>query len=747
MIKYLIFSFVLFYTSPGIPQQFINWKNHTDMKNVLDVRTSSSSVWAATSGGAFRYSKTDDSFLTLNKAEGLAGISLTSLVINEESIVWFGSADGTIDVYNPQTGSFKVILDIFNSNQVNKRINDLKSSGDTIIVSSDFGVSLIDSENFIFFDTFFKFGSFPSNSKVNSTTKLDLLYVCTDEGIAIQKPTAVNLSAPESWNVYNSENGLPSNNVFKADRFLGNIIASTDAGIVKLEDTVWVQLTPLLSQNSIDDFEVIGDSLLILSGENLYLYTNSVLTTIFSSSSGNKNLSYTEGFGIAVATESGVLNLDENLSATFLVPNGPAANQFPSISVDGNGRFYSASGRDGAGVGFYRYDKTFWQTFNTGTTPELPSNDVYHVYTSPDNIAYLGTWGRGFLEFSYEQAVRYNRENSGMQGIPANPDFLVITGFENDSRNNLWVLNYWAADRNVLSMKTPENEWYHFSVVATTNRILRGYGNLSIDQFDTKWFSSNDASRSGLFYFNENKTYEEPNDDKSEFISTAQGLNSNDVRAIAVDRRGDVWVGTTLGVNVLSNTSAIPTSPDPLLSLSSVFTLRQQSINAILVDPLNQKWIGTNEGLLLVNSDGSRLLATLDSKNSPLLSDRVQSLAMDENAGIIYVGTEEGLTSFETPFIKPLESFSDLFVYPNPFSIKDNSRLLTIDGLIRDTDIKILSVSGKLVAEFSSPGGRTAFWNGTDLEGKLVSSGVYIIVAFDVEGNNITTGKVAVLRE
>ena len=79
--------------------------------------------------------------------------------------------------------------------------------------------------------------------------------------------------------------------------------------------------------------------------------------------------------------------------------------------------------------------------------------------------------------------------------------------------------------------------------------------------------------------------------------------------------------------------------------------------------------------------------------------------------------------------------------------MNDKSKLLVIDGLIKDCDIKILSITGNLVTEFSSPGGRTAYWDGTDQHGNVVNSGVYIIVAFDQEGNSVTTGKVAVLRE
>jgi hypothetical protein len=141
------------------------------------------------------------------------------------------------------------------------------------------------------------------------------------------------------------------------------------------------------------------------------------------------------------------------------------------------------------------------------------------------------------------------------------------------------------------------------------------------------------------------------------------------------------------------------------------------------------------------------LLAAYDSKNSPILSDRIISVAIDENAGIVYVGTDKGLTSFVTPFTKPKEAFDELFIFPNPYVVADGSNLLTIDGLVRDAEIKILTIDGKLVTEFSSPGGRTAFWDGRDENGNLINSGIYLVVAIDSGGNNTITGKVAVFRK
>lgn len=745
--RILFFLFIvpsLLITTPA--QQFTNWQNYTALKNVRDIIIADNSFWSAANGGAFQFSNSTNQFITLHKSEGLKGISLSSVIIDKVGRTWFGSTEGIIDIYDISSNSFDVILDIYNSNQINKRINDLALAGDTIIVSSDFGVSLINASSYLFFDTFFKFGTFPSNTSVNSTLKSGLLYICTDQGVAIQKAGAVNLSAPESWNVYSITQGLPSNKVFKAGIFQNNLIVSTDKGFSTFVNNSWSNFITELANKNISDFQISGDSILILSQNNIYLYYNGALNVLYNSNVTLTKIEFKKNYGLVCASTDGTLYLDAQLEANFLSPNAPPVNQFPSMSVDANNKLWSASGKDVTGVGYYTYENDIWNHFNTLNTPELPTNAVYHAYTF-GSTAYLGGWGYGFLEVNGDNKKLFNRANSGIQGIPQNPDFLVITGFGKDSRNNLWVLSYWAVDRNTLSMRTPDSVWYHFTIPAAQNRILLGHENLAIDLYDTKWFSCSDPTRLGLFYLNENKTYNDPLDDKSDYLTTSDGLNTNDIRDVVVDRRGDVWVGTSLGVNIITNTSAIPFSGSSSLRISSVFTLRQQSVNAIAVDPLNQKWIGTNEGLLLVNSDGSRLLATFTAQNSALLSNTIRSIAIDENKGRVYVGTDEGLTSFETPYIKPLESFDELFVYPNPYKIKSGTNLLTIDGLIRDTEIKILSIDGTLISQFFSPGGRTAYWDGKDKNGELVNTGVYIIVAFDSEGNEVVTGKVAVFRE
>ncbi len=727
--------------SNAFSQQQTNWKNYANMEQVNSLAIVENGVWAATSGGAFYYDFTSNAYETYTKAKGLLGRNLVSTAIDRNNKVWFGSANGTIDVYNPQSGSFRSILDIYNSDKTNKSINNISVRGDSIFISTDFGISVIDANNYFFYDTYFKFGTFTSNIKVNHTLITDLIYTATQEGVAIQKPGALNLSAPESWNVYNQSNGLPTSIINKLAFYNGNLIAATNLGLSIFDGNAW-QTYLGLTNIKILDIAADGSNLYLLTPDKVLLYDGNSLNEIKSINANPTQLAHSNANGLIISTNTGILT-----DSGILVPNGPAANQFPNMIVDKLGNLWSASGKDISGKGLYKFDGLAWETYNTTNYPELYSNAYYSVFCSNNNTIYAGNWGQGFVKINSDGIVRYHADNTPMVGINQNNKFVVISAFAEDSKNNLWILNLRPADKKSLYLLTKDSVWYSFQNPTEQYGEFSEFNSLVIDNYGTKWYLMTNGGGLGLYYFNERGTYNNESDDAYGFVGKTQGLTSNSVLSIAVDRRGDVWVGTNLGVNIITNPGIVLNSANPQLKISTSFSVRQQTINAIIVDPLNQKWLGTNQGLMLLNSDGTQLLKTLNTKNSFLPSDVITSLAIDEKTGRIYVGTDEGLTSFDTPSILPVESFNGLTIFPNPLKLNNEPKLVSIDGLIRNSDIKIVTVSGKLVRQFSAPGGRTAFWDGRDENGNLVNSGVYIVIAYDQEGNNVETGKIAVIRE
>jgi ligand-binding sensor domain-containing protein len=743
MKKILAFLFV-FTNVFNFPQQAGNWKIYTSMRNINGFVFSNNAIWGASTGGAFQFNPNDGTYKKFTKVEGMTGINITATTLDKSGNVWFGSSNGALDVLSVGSNQIGSIPDILNSDRSTKQINSLQSSGDTIIAATDFGITLIDPINKVLYDTFFKFDYLISNSKVNFAVKYDLIYAASDNGAIIQKSGSTNLSAPESWTVYSTINGLPSNNIHKIVKYSNSIITASDKGISKFNGLGFETYISQLNNLNITDLYVNNDTLYILDGDNnVYSFANQNLVKIYTFSSNVMNIKVDTHDGLLGSCSNGIVHFINN-RLNYISPNGPFANLFSDLGVDNDGTLWVGSGTDKTGIGFYSLQNEYWTNYNVSSFPILPSNAYFRIYCAPDNITYIGSYGRGFVRIKNGSISIFSSAITGMLGIPEDPTYLVVTGFAQDSKNNLWFLNYGAADRKNLAVLTKDSSYYHFIVPATSTLDVKAQTNLVIDQYDTKWYISNDQYNHGLIYFNENNTFADPSDDKSAFV---QNLNTTNVNSVVVDKRGDVWVGTSLGVNVITNTYTIATTQNPQLSISSVFTLRQQNINCILVDPLNQKWVGTNQGLFLVDQDGTNLLSVYNSKNSPLLSDIILNLAIDQNTGTIYVSTDVGIISLKTTSVKPVDSFSGLHVYPSPFKLKNDNKNLTIDGLIADTDIKILTISGKLVREFSSPGGRIAFWDGRNDGGSLVSSGIYIIVAYDKEGNSVASGKIAIIRQ
>jgi hypothetical protein len=210
---------------------------------------------------------------------------------------------------------------------------------------------------------------------------------------------------------------------------------------------------------------------------------------------------------------------------------------------------------------------------------------------------------------------------------------------------------------------------------------------------------------------------------------------------LAVDHDGDVWAGTDLGVTIFSEPS------NPLIRRSSSFPLREQSIQSLAVDGVNNKWVGTKEGVFVVSSDGSQLIAqyTVANTGNKLISNDVRSVAIDQVGGIVYFGTEVGMSALAIDPVQPERRYTSLAIGPNPFRVP-SVEPLTIRNLVPRSRIKILGITGVVVSEFEAQGGGRAFWDGRDRQGRLVGSGTYVIVAFNENGEQLTTGKVAVVR-
>ncbi|KAF0152813.1 MAG: two component regulator propeller domain-containing protein [Ignavibacteria bacterium] len=719
-------------------QNFGNWKIYADMKSVKGSVLIGNEIWAATSGGAFKTGVSDTSYTVYTKADGLSSQNLTAIGLDANNKLWFGTGEGHINSLNPKTNSIDKILDIYSTNRTQKSINNIFIKGDSVIISSDLGITVVSAQKLALLDSYLKLGSFPSETKVLSVFKSKVFFACTQSGIAVQKSNAQNLAAPESWDSFTLKSGSTTVVPYKIVQFNSEIIAATSNGLYRFQNNNWSHF--LLKDKKVIDLVVYNNSLYMLGENALYQLVNLQDVTLYENASTKFQSLNINASGVYIATANGLLELKNNRTRIIL-PSSPASNSFLNLSVSKSGSVWVATGKDVTGKGFFEFDGTRWKTYDMKSYPQLVSNAIYNLTAGSDSTIYLGTWGQGAVFYKNGKFETYNTTNSGMVGIPANDKFLVISDIKTDSKGNVWMINPLSNAGKPISLFTKDKKWYHYSftnpIISTSDFLDK----MVIDEYGSKWFFPIQGNR-GLYYFNDKGTFENTLDDTQGYLSKSDGLSSDLISSLAVDRRGQLWIGMDIGVNMISD----PARPKTTLTKLVGLAVRNLSVNCIAVDPIDQKWIGTNKGLFVLSSDGYQLIQNFTAENSPLPDNNVVSLAIDPKSGKVFIGTNFGLAELSTSFVEPRENFDDLFIYPNPFVI-GKSNNITIDGLIKGSSIKVLSITGDLIADYDTPGGKIAFWDGKDSRGNLVASGIYFIVAYDDEGNNIKTAKVAVIRK
>jgi ligand-binding sensor domain-containing protein len=256
-----------------------------------------------------------------------------------------------------------------------------------------------------------------------------------------------------------------------------------------------------------------------------------------------------------------------------------------------------------------------------------------------------------------------------------------------------------------------------------------------VDSSGFKWTVVK-GSPSGMLVYDEGKNIDDLSDDRLTFLDNStfpKELQNAGVNCLAVDLDGRIWVGTSSGVATFDcgNDPFRNTCQGRLIvsSLGGIgeYLLKDKNINAIAIDGANRKWFGTSTGIFVQSSDGRTEVAKFNTDNSPLLSNNITAIGIRQSTGEVFIGTDKGLMSYRTDAITGGTFNRDtVFAYPNPVR-PDYTGPIAIKGLARDAQVKITDVNGSIVYETLALGGQ-AIWNGQDLSGRRVATGVYLVM-------------------
>jgi len=479
----------------------------------------------------------------------------------------------------------------------------------------------------------------------------------------------------------------------------------------------------------------------------------------------NKTISYTDwgkpnisqavadNMDIWIADINSGLVRGENMSAfSALTLPWPASNNAYSITSTNGKTIICGGAADvswnnlGRPMQISIHENNNWTILSSGTII-----DPMRVLIDPDNNNHLfvSTWGGGLLEYENNILVKqYTESNSPLQTIIAGRPYVRICGLAMDKDKNLWITQ--TEVPGSIKILKPDGTWIVNPVTIDVPTI----GDIIITRSGYKWIIL--PRGSGLFILDDNKTPDVFTDDRSKkmLIEDTENQIISFIYSIAEDLDGNIWVGTDQGPyiyynperifdeNLKANKIKIPRNDG---SGQADYLLKNETITSIAVDGANRKWLGTfSSGAYHLSPDGTILLKNYNEQNSPIFSNSIVSLALDNKTGDIWFGTSKGIQSLRGNATTGEEKFTNVYTFQNP--VRENfTGNVTITGLMRNSEIRITDISGNLVYETVSDGGK-ATWNLKTYNGRHVTTGVYLVFCASSDGSQSHVTKMLVIR-
>ena len=372
-----------------------------------------------------------------------------------------------------------------------------------------------------------------------------------------------------------------------------------------------------------------------------------------------------------------------------------------------------------------------------------------------ENNVFFGAWGKGLYRYNNKGPfILYRDTNSSLNDRPAWRGWVGTGEGAFDDDGNFWTTNTY--NKKALSVLKKNGLWKFFDfsdLIALDETVVY---DLLIDDNGYKWIVLPRAN--SIIVFDDNGTIDNEADDRSIRLTSVEGQgNIPGSRGIKLekDKDGTIWMGTSDGISVHFNPSRVFEEGQRDFQRIIFFdgennsvVLQNTAIKDIAIDGANRKWIGTETGgVLLLSEDGKETLLRFTESNSPLLSNSINAITLDDETGEVYIATGNGLQSYRGNSTKETNSFAEVSIFPNPVRTNvDNT--VTMQGLVGNSTIKITDVNGSLVNEVSSDGG-TAVWNTRNFNGEQVPTGVYLLfLSGEDEDGDLQTevGKVMIIN-
>ena len=751
------------------------WRTHFAYNSVSQIAQSDNKIFAVSDGALFSVDKLDGNMEFYSKLSGLNDAIVSRIEYDPtDKLLLIIYTNGNIDILS--SGGVTNLPEYFNKQMnTSKEVNQIQFYGNKAYLSCNFGIIVLNMSKKEVADTYY-IGPNASEVKVlNTTVNNGIIYALTASTIFKASVTDPNLVNYAQWS---TETSLPGSGDYqKIASFGGQLVLLRGGYLYKQEaNNSW---TPILTNITPIDFNVTSSSLNVFTANTVYLLNTSFnvtpvanIGTISDAEYDTQNSTY-----YFAASSQGIISYKPTGSETPLInyfkPSGPAVNSPWDMTFSGKKLIVVPGGR----WVFLKhpgnimiYENNAWKNISSSTIEAntgIVCTDLISTAIDPkdDSHFFAASYSSGLYEFKNNAFFKYhNFTNSTIENLNGDYQYQMLGGTTYDDDGNLWVLNEYV--KSGIKVYLANGTWTQLTYPGENNRPSMG-GLIINNQNKNQKFVFSARPPVGLCAFDDNGTITDQSDDKSvflyPFIYTEQDNNGitksvsiypSILNCIKQDKNGVVLVGTDVGPFLFSNLSKIYDA-DYTCSRVKIprndstnladYLLVNENIQSIAIDGANRKWIGTKaSGVYLMSENGQQTIKHFTVSNSPLLSNYILSIAINPITGEVYFGTDQGIVSYQSDASEAGSTFGDVYAYPNPVR-QGFTGLITITGLIDKTQVKITDISGNLICETIS-NGSIATWDGKDVHGRKVNTGIYLAICANSDGTLSTITKILVIN-
>jgi len=753
-----------------VAQSYKDWRTHLSYYEATAVAETNDLVFVLANGALYSYNKNDREIRIYSKINGLSDTDVSLIKYSPDThtliIVY---SNGNIDLLTDDAIKNMPYLKMATNIQ-SKKVNDVLLNNHLAYFSTDFGIMVVNLNRKEVADTYRLEKSILSVSIVGET-----IYALSAEGL-LQASTKDNLLDAGVWKDKKiNTDDFQEEEIFRMRYFQNALVFGVKSKGLYYE-TAEGEVKRLMNQAYIKNMEVQQNKLLAYTNETLYIYSNWSQSENIQIGAINDVVSFKDDriYWIAAGTKSliGIQKESDNkftqLVSDMTIPSPKRNyNAFMTIHKDrllvtGGDRTTDRFRRAGT---FMIYADEAWTNFDESVANReiykligSDSWDYMGIAVDPDddNHYYIATYGEGIIELQDDAFVNlYNMNNSTLRAATVtnnSPNYVRIGSVCFDKNKNLWSTN--SLTPNAINVLKPNGEWVslYYPPLNNADKIDK----ILITSKGHKWVNV-PFDNAGIVVFDDKGTLEDQSDDVCNYFrsfrdpqSSAGEIRAGEYLSMAEDKNGMIWIGTNIGLIKCANPSLAIDDPGRLTCTRLVrdgdaYFLSGESITAIAVDADNQKWIGTgSQGVFLINDDGTQTILNFNTDNSPILSNTINSIAVNQQTGEVFFGTNYGIISYQSGITSGSKPFSDVAVYPNPVRPDFNDKV-TITGLVNNANIKITDINGHLIYQARAVGNQLV-WNCRHSNGSRVATGVYLVLASTTDAGESIVAKIAVVK-